>query len=110
MVTKALEPARGRPLRLKRQTVEVSCRPAASAAKTAALTADSTCHVWTTVEYQPSARTTMDGPGRLAYTYGTDAPRSKRMPVGCPIGQPTGELTVTAGWVADLRSQARQPS
>jgi hypothetical protein len=38
------------------------------------MTADNTGYVWTTVEYRPSARTTMDGPGRCAYYYGSDAP------------------------------------
>jgi hypothetical protein len=53
----------------------------ATAANTAALTADNICHLWTTVECRPSVWTVMDVPGRCAYYYGSDAPRSKRVPV-----------------------------
>jgi hypothetical protein len=47
-------------------------RPGATAANTVAMTADNTRHVWTTVEYRPSARTGIDGPGRLASAYGSE--------------------------------------
>jgi hypothetical protein len=58
------------------------CRPAATAADTAAMKADNAGHVRTPVEYRPSAQTATDGPGRYAYSYGSDAPRHGRDP--CP--------------------------
>lgn len=45
---------------------------AATAANTAAMTADNARQVWTTPEYRPSAQTTVDGPGRCAHSYGTE--------------------------------------
>ena len=50
-----------------------------TAANTAALTADNTCQLWTTVEYRPSARTAVDGPGRCAHYYGSEG-RARRVP------------------------------
>ena len=50
-----------------------------TAAKTAAKTIASYRHARTELEYRPSRRTQLDGSGRSAYAYGSDAPRS-----GCP--------------------------
>jgi len=44
-------------------------RDVAGAANTAAMTADNTCRLWTTVGYRPSAQTASDGPGRCAHYY-----------------------------------------
>jgi len=57
-----------------------SCRAPLAAAKTAAKPLDNACPVRTTLECRPSTRTATDGPGRCAYSYGSDAPQSKRVP------------------------------
>ena len=62
---------------------------AATAANTAAMTADNACHGWTALEHRPSPQTATNGLGRLAHSYGSDVPRSKRVPVACPIGRST---------------------
>ena len=41
------------------RAVEDQCRLAVTAARTAAMTADNACRVWTTVEYRPNAQTTV---------------------------------------------------
>jgi hypothetical protein len=61
----------------EKQTVEDQCRSAATVAKTAAKPLNNTRRTWTTLEYRPSPRPVTDGPGRLAHSYGSDAPRSK---------------------------------
>jgi hypothetical protein len=49
---------------------------AVAAANTAATTADNVGRAWTAVEYRPSTRTTMDGPGRSAHYYGSEGPQT----------------------------------
>jgi hypothetical protein len=51
---------------------ENQSRSAATAANTAAKPLDSACPEWTTVECRPSTRTATDGPGRCAYSYGSE--------------------------------------
>jgi len=60
-------------------------------AATAAMTADIACHVWTTLEYRPSAQTVTDGPGRLAHSCGTEGPMV-RARAGSQAWQARGEL------------------
>jgi hypothetical protein len=45
---------------------------AVTAANTAAKPLDNACPVRTTLECRPSTRTTTDGPGRYAYSYGSE--------------------------------------
>jgi hypothetical protein len=71
----------------EKQTVEDHHRSAATVAKTVAKPLDGARRTWTTLEYRPSLRPVTDGPGRVAHSYGSDAPRSKRVPVACLIGR-----------------------
>jgi hypothetical protein len=68
-------------------------RPAKTVAETVAMTADNACSMRTTLECRPSTETAMDGPGRCAHSYGSEAhskPRGQRSrhghsvsPIGC---------------------------
>ena len=49
-------------------------RSVATVAKTVAKALNSTRRTWTTLEYRPSLRPVTDGPGRVAHSYGSDAP------------------------------------
>jgi hypothetical protein len=64
-------------VRPEKQTLGGQCGPAATAANTAAMTADNAGQVWTTVECPPSAQTATDRSGSLAHSYGSDALRGK---------------------------------
>jgi len=59
-------------VRPQKQTVEDQCRPAVTAANTAAKPLDNACPVRTILECRPSVRLAMDGPGRCAYSYGSE--------------------------------------
>ena len=58
---------------------------AVTAANTAAKPLDNACPVRTSLECRPSTRTATDGPGRCAYSYGSDdqatGPGARRSPV-----------------------------
>jgi hypothetical protein len=64
-------------------------------ANTAAMAADNASRVWTTLEYRPSAQTTMDGPGRCAHYYGSVS-RAMSAPAAAPL--PSWQ-----GWVGSGR-------
>jgi hypothetical protein len=69
----------------------------ATAANTAAITADNHSHPWTTLEYRPSARTAVDGPGRYAYSYGS-VMRYRRVGLLMGGGRRRYRPPVQVGW------------
>jgi hypothetical protein len=71
-----------------------------SAAATVAKPLDGARRTWTTLEYRPSPRPVTDGPGRLAHSYGSDAPRGRRVPDRAVIGQPFGH------WFTDVAASS----
>ena len=58
----------------EKQTVGIEAVPPRTAANTAAKPLDNAGPGWTAVECRPSAQTALDGPGRCARYYGSDAP------------------------------------
>ena len=67
-------PARGTP-----HPYVSGCNSAMTAANTAAMTADNIGLVWTTLECRRSTRTTLDGPGGCAHSYGSHG-RARHVP------------------------------
>ena len=85
------------------QTVEGQSRAAVTAANTAAKPLDNTGSEWTAVECRPSVRTAVDGPGRPAYSSGSDAP----VPVASLVDEQRPFMA--AERVCWTRSKVQQP-
>ena len=73
----------------EKRTVEDQHQGAVTVANTVAKPLDKTRPMQTAVECPSSTQAATDGPGRRAHSYGSDAPRSKRVSVACPIGRST---------------------
>jgi hypothetical protein len=81
-----------------------------TAANTTAKPLDNPCPVQTTLECRPSTRTTTDGPGRCAYSYGSEGSRmatEEPAALRCPHC-PRREVSGMAGPGDEMAATARR--
>ena len=95
-------------VRPEKQTVEDQRRSATTVANAVAKPLDGARRTWTTLEYRPSPRLVMDGPGRLAHSYGSEGWGFESL--RARPGQSPFRLSVRALLLTDLLTAGPSPA